>query len=59
MDKFRVEAEQASEEREKATLHAAEGFNPWPGMTYIEGVRDALAWALGDEEASPPSELED
>lgn len=27
-----------------------EGKNPWPGMTYLEGVRDTLDWleGLGD-----------
>ena len=37
---------------------ASNGENPYPGMTYIQGVRDALAWALGESE-EPPLEFEE
>lgn len=32
--------------------------NPWPAMTYSQGVDQALRWVLGDED-TPPMEEED
>lgn len=31
----------------------------WSGMTYEKGVRDALAWLIGDEDESPLAEHPD
>ena len=37
-----------------AGLEASDaGRSAYPGKSYEEGVRDALAWALGDEEEPP------
>lgn len=59
MAAYEVSASEAEEVYEDAAARASEGQNPWPGMTYIEGVRDVLAWLFGDEESHPLSELEE
>ncbi len=30
-----------------------EGGSRFPGMTYEEGVRDAISWMLGDNDENP------
>lgn len=47
-----------SDEYDKAAGLVAEGANPWPGMTYVQGVRDALAWVMGDTDEPPLDELD-
>lgn len=54
-----IEQEQIEAEHDKASGAAAEQVNPWPAMTYVEGVRDALAWVMGYEEDGPLDELDD
>ena len=51
--------EEIETEYDKATGVVADGQNPWPGMTYVQGVRDALAWLLGDSEDAPLADLDD
>lgn len=50
--------DQVEEEYMKAADLSSRGVNPWPGMSYIDGVRDALGWVMGDSEEAPLSELE-
>lgn len=42
---------------DEAIALASEDKNPWPAMTYIQGVRDTLAWLTGDQEEGPLDEL--
>lgn len=45
------------EQQELAGEACMEGSSQWPGMTFEEGVDQALRWVLGDE-PSPPMEDE-
>lgn len=54
MDFTRTPAE-ADAVMNEAAARTADGPSAFPGMTYEEGVRDALAWAL-DADASNPLE---
>lgn len=51
-----IEREQIEEMYDEAVVLAAEGQNPYPGSTYVDGVRAALDWVLG-EGGEPPLEL--
>jgi hypothetical protein len=51
--------DQFEDEYSKAVAAVADGVNPWHGMTYVEGVRDTLAWLSGDREEAPLEELSD
>jgi hypothetical protein len=51
-----IEREQVEEMYDEATVLSAEGQNPYPAMTYVDGVKAALDWVLG-EGAEPPLEL--
>lgn len=42
--------QQISDKRDRAADSVAEDGNKYPGMTYTEGIRDALEWVLGDTE---------
>ncbi len=35
---------------------AVDNNGKWPGMTYEDGVRTALQWALGDSDDAPMSD---
>lgn len=52
-----VTEEQFEEEYNKAIEAVAMSQNPWRAMTYIEGVRDTLAWLGGDRDEAPLAEL--
>ena len=45
--------EQIEEQLNKAVEQGDEGGSKWPGMTYEEGVRNALEWVLGDYDHAP------
>lgn len=38
---------------DEAAARTAEGGSRYPGMTYEQGVRDALAWVMDDDADSP------
>lgn len=42
-------------EQADSTGDAGVGFgaSKWPGMSYEQGVSNALRWVLGDEETAP------
>lgn len=40
----------------EALVVASEGRTEVPGMTYEEGVRDALSWILGERDEPPMEE---
>jgi hypothetical protein len=46
-------ADELNDERDTASLSAAEGTTRFPGMTYEEGVKSALDWVLGDTDIKP------
>lgn len=51
--------EQVQEQYDEAIqVSASGGPDPYPAMTYHEGVRDALGWVLGERE-EPPVEMEE
>lgn len=50
-DEMEIEAQY-----DEAAALVDDGVNPYPGMTYAQGVRDALGWVL-DETDEPPLEL--
>lgn len=50
--------EEVEAEYDKATGAVADGANPWPGMTYVQGVQDTLAWVLGDTADAPLADLD-
>lgn len=37
----------------KAIEKVDEGASSWPGMTYEEGVYNAIQWILGDSDSHP------
>lgn len=39
--------------RAEAEAMQVEGENPFWGLTYLDGVVEALRWAVGDSDASP------
>lgn len=41
---------------EAVAISVSPNNNQYPGMTYIEGVRDALAWVIGESDESPLEE---
>lgn len=43
---------------EEAVAITAEGRSQYPGMTYEQGVRDAMAWVL-EESDDAPMEVEE
>lgn len=48
--------EEIEEQFNEALALEAEGQNPYPGSNYIDGVKAALAWVLGESD-DPPIEL--
>lgn len=52
MDEIEVDVEDISETFNEAAARASEGTRV-PGMSYEEGVRDALGWVLGQVEDNP------
>ena len=48
---------QIEEQIVKAINSIQENGTKWPGMTYEQGVRNALDWVMGDED-TPPMEDE-
>jgi hypothetical protein len=53
-----IDIDAVEDEYSKAADLSSRGKNPWPGMTYIDGVRDTLLWVMGDSDEAPLSELE-
>lgn len=51
--------EEIEDERDKASTLIADGEDPWPGMTYLQGVQDGLSWALGEMDERPLQELDE
>lgn len=41
------------EELDKAVEHTSRGQAQWPGMSYEQGVQNALEWVLGDIDDKP------
>lgn len=37
----------------EALAMEAEGQNPYPGSTYVAGVRATIAWVLGESDDAP------
>lgn len=48
-----VTIDEVGAEYDEAVEMAATGRNPYPGMSYAEGVKDTLAWVLGDSDQAP------
>lgn len=48
--------EAIQEQHTEALVVTSEGRSQYPGMSYEQGVRDALAWVLGERE-EPPMEV--
>lgn len=42
----------------EAMIAIAEGRSNYPGMTYEQGIHDALAWLTGDREEPPLPDVE-
>jgi hypothetical protein len=53
---FEADKEAVEEVYNEAVALSAEGYNPYPGLNYVNGVVAALAWVLGESDA-PPLEL--
>jgi len=51
--KIAVTQEQIDDVVNDAYENIEEGTTRWPGMTYEQGVADALQWVNGDREESP------
>lgn len=51
MAEFEVTPEEVEEQMAEAESMGEE--TQYPGMTYEQGVRDALRWILGDEDLPP------
>lgn len=45
--------EQINEQLNRAAANIARGRSLWPGMSYEEGVDNALRWAMGWIEDAP------
>lgn len=45
--------DEIEEQFNEALALEAEGQNPYPGSTYVGGVRAALAWVLGESDDKP------
>lgn len=39
--------------RARAAAQVNDGGSSWPGMSYEQGVENALAWAVGDIDDNP------
>lgn len=52
MELERSEAE-VDEQIDLAQDSITQGTTRWRGMTYEQGVRNALAWVTGDDDAAP------
>lgn len=52
---FEVSTEDVEEELNEMTARVADHDLRYPGMSYEEGVRDALQWVLGERDV-PPSD---
>lgn len=46
-------AEEVEEGLNEAMALEAEGKNPYPGSSYVSGVKAALAWVLGESDDAP------
>jgi len=51
MAEFEVTPEEVEQQVEEAVSFGEE--TQYPGMTYEQGVRDALRWVLGEEDLPP------
>ena len=56
MADFEVDPEEVDTELNEAIAAVADGQRKWPGMSYEEGVANALAWVLGEREEKPYTE---
>jgi hypothetical protein len=45
--------QEIDEQRNAASEALDEGGSKWPGMSYEQGVQNALAWVVGDSEDLP------
>lgn len=45
--------EEVNEVIDKASEQESKGRSRWPGMTYEQGVRNALDWILGNSDDNP------
>lgn len=45
--------EREIEDARNAATEQVENGTRWPGMSYEQGVEDALAWVVGDTDESP------
>lgn len=45
--------EEIDEVLNQAQEHTAHNVNKWPGMTYAQGVAEALMWVKGDSDDNP------
>ena len=45
--------EEVNEVIDKTAAQDNEGGSRWPGMTYEQGVRNALDWILGNNDDNP------
>ena len=57
MAEFVPDPQDVEEVWTEATVRASTGENPWPAQTYIQGVKDALGWVLGNDDDQPLAEL--
>lgn len=48
-----IEEGRIEEELNRVLEMGDAGKNKWPGMTYVEGVRNALEWVLGYMDEAP------
>jgi len=53
------DSDEVEQQFDEANAACAEGSNRYPGMTYDQGVRDALAWVLGESDDAPYDDIEE
>lgn len=51
--------EQIDEQANRASEQVNHGGSKWPGMTYEEGVQNALQWAIGAWDDKPMEDDDD
>lgn len=54
-----VTQEQIDEVRNRAIEQIDKGGSKYPGMSYEDGIREALDWVSGDSDEAPLSDLVD
>jgi len=52
---LRIDEREIQDQIDKA-WEAGQHWSQWPGMTYEDGVRNALGWVLGNSETGPMDE---